>query len=182
MDMRQIPTFLHDQDWRNHHVIENMADSYLRVYAARCRQALLVLPAEDDVLNCARFKRGLIEEVKAVLFQAGILSGKCRVDKVQLDQPLVWLLNKVTIKFDQVDLNLNDLRAIAFDAQPAPDNMWGDRWWTYPAVGRRTADMQPPINHWWWSFANPPIEVIELTDSEDDDDATKLDSDGSNDL
>lgn len=63
MDMRQIPTFLHDQDWRNHRVIENMADSYLRVYAARCRQALLVLPAKDDVLNCARFKRGLIEEV-----------------------------------------------------------------------------------------------------------------------
>lgn len=63
MDMRQIPTFLHDQDWRNHRVIENMADSYLRVYAARCHQALLVLPAEDDVLNCARFKRGLIEEV-----------------------------------------------------------------------------------------------------------------------
>ncbi|KAI0347143.1 hypothetical protein BDW22DRAFT_1322010, partial [Trametopsis cervina] len=37
--------------------------SYLRIYAARCRQALQALPAEEDILNCARFKRGLVEEL-----------------------------------------------------------------------------------------------------------------------
>ncbi|KAI0340545.1 hypothetical protein BDW22DRAFT_1430692 [Trametopsis cervina] len=181
MDMRQIPDFLHDQDWRSREVIGNMAESYLRVYAARCRQALQVLPAEGDVVNCARFKRGFVEEVKGVMFQAGILAAKCRMDKVQLDQPLVWLLNKVTIKFDSIDLDLNDLRDVEFHVQPAPDNMWDDRWWTYPAVAGRTADMQPAASHWWWSVS-APFDIIELTDSEDDDDATKLDSDSQDDL
>ncbi|KAI0346080.1 hypothetical protein BDW22DRAFT_717605 [Trametopsis cervina] len=181
MDMRQIPTFLDDQDWCKPSVIENMAESYLRIYTARCRQALSVLPAEEDALNCARFKHGIVEEVKAILFQAGILAAKCRVDKVYLYQPIVWLLNRVTIKFDQVDLNLDDLRTIAFEAEPAPDNMWGDQWWAYPAAARRTADMQPAADHWWWSVRLAPIDIIELSDSEEDD-VTRLDSDSNDGL
>ncbi|KAI0345443.1 hypothetical protein BDW22DRAFT_1427101 [Trametopsis cervina] len=183
MDMRQIPNFLSNQDWRDPSIIDKMADSYLRVYTAHCRQALQVLPAQGDALNCARFKRGFEEELKAIIFQAGILAAKCRTKYVQLEQPLVSLFTKVTIHFDKIEFDLNDLRDIAFAVQPAPDNMWGDRWWTYPAIARRTADMHPAADHWWWSFVNLPIEVIELTDSEDEDGgSTKLDSDSNDDL